>query len=1033
MNTPTPSRLPLSPMKSAGFIFALCMAVNPVSAQIAAWDFFGETSPATSSADVFSADLDSSPTMTRGTGAASSTGSNSFRTTGFQNNGIATTNTDWFQITLSAVPGKTLSLSTINARFAGTSSFAVSPGVSHQFSYSLDGTNFTLIGSPSVTIGSPATLPEISLAAIPALQNVPDGTTVHLRYYASGQTATGGWGFNSPAAGQYGLAIGGTVGTGGPDTTPPEVATLSPTNGATGVALTPTLTVTFNENIAAGTGLISLFDSSNPGTPVQTFEVGTPAVTLGTNSATFTPSSPLTNGATYHVTIASGAIVDTASPANPFGGISDSTTWSFTTIGPDLTGPVVVTLAPADNLVLETTPAEMSVTFDELIAPGTGVITLRKASDNSVVESFNVASDVTIFNQQLLFYPTVTLTPGEAYYIQIPAGAVVDTAPAANAFGGITDTTSWSFSMRPVPALTLSGPYTQDFSGFASPTNLLAAATLLPEGWRVTGLDVTYDGAWGTGTTGGFRGGANLLGYQHTSSTDVLVKSLTLLNDTGAPITALTISYTGRAALLANTRIPIYTVDLDGNEVTALAYSTASGDGVVRSAAVTGLNIPVGATFKISWTSDRGQSSGSSRQIGISNVSVAAGAALFPPSLGAISADFSTLTPTSVSVSSDVTGDGGSAITARGIIYSVASVNPTPELAGTGVTQVPDAAPATGGTTTPLTGLTPGTEYAIRAYATNGEGTSYSSVLPLFTLPTPPSLVTNYSQGFDNFSGSILTGTLPAGWSVVSSGGVNGFAGTWGPSTSSGGLLGNVDTPNGVLGYQHVGTSGLATVTLTLTNGTGATIDELYLSYVGRVARPTESREPAWTVSLNGNVIPELAYSTAGGVDETKTHVVTGLSIAPGATITLTWVSDGNVGTAGSRRQIGIADVYVGLDAPPPGGYAAWVTANGITGGAEDDDDKDGVSNLIEYALGLTNGTADSLASAFDGSTLTFTAGAEAVAAGDLTYSIETSPDLAGPAVWTPVVTGLDPNDTISYTLPAGVRLFARLRVLQNN
>ncbi len=182
-----------------------------VSAQIAAWDFTGDNTVATSAADVFNANLGSSNLITRGAGAVASAGANSFRTAGFQNNGISTSNTDYFQVTLGAATGYTTSLSTIDAKFNGTSTFAASPGVTHQFAYSLDGTTFTLIGSPQVTVGSTTPLTQINVSGITALQNVAAGTTITLRYYASGQTATGGWGFASASAGVYGLAIGGTV------------------------------------------------------------------------------------------------------------------------------------------------------------------------------------------------------------------------------------------------------------------------------------------------------------------------------------------------------------------------------------------------------------------------------------------------------------------------------------------------------------------------------------------------------------------------------------------------------------------------------------------------------------------------------------------------------------------------------------------------------------------------------------------------------------------------------------------------------
>jgi hypothetical protein len=155
--------------------------------------------------------MDASNSMTRGSGATSSSAGNSFRTTGFQNNGISTSNTDYFQITLSANSG-TMSLSSISAKLAGTATFAASPGVSSQFAYSLDGSTFTLINAPVVTIGSPATL-SVDLSGVADLQFVAASVTVTIRYYASGQTTTGGWGFNSPSASSTddGLSIFGSI------------------------------------------------------------------------------------------------------------------------------------------------------------------------------------------------------------------------------------------------------------------------------------------------------------------------------------------------------------------------------------------------------------------------------------------------------------------------------------------------------------------------------------------------------------------------------------------------------------------------------------------------------------------------------------------------------------------------------------------------------------------------------------------------------------------------------------------------------
>ena len=180
--------------------------------QIAAWDFYGQSLPATFAATTYHPHLVSSAgtsDITRGPGAPASSGVHSFRTTGFQNNGISTANTDYFQITLQPSPGYKLSLTSIDARFNGTSTFYASPGVTSQFAYSLDGVNFFLIGSPSPSTS--LTMPQVILSDIPDLQNVLSPSVVTIRYYASGQTTTGGWGFYSASAGTNGLAIGGEV------------------------------------------------------------------------------------------------------------------------------------------------------------------------------------------------------------------------------------------------------------------------------------------------------------------------------------------------------------------------------------------------------------------------------------------------------------------------------------------------------------------------------------------------------------------------------------------------------------------------------------------------------------------------------------------------------------------------------------------------------------------------------------------------------------------------------------------------------
>jgi hypothetical protein len=191
-------------------LILFCFTVIAGSGQIAAWDFTGLGNYSTFSAKTFDPKLESTggyKDITRGAGASLSTAGNSFRTQEFKNDGIDLANTDYFQIILSPVAGYEISLSTLDANFAGTPSFYASPGVISQFAYSLDGANFNLIGSP--IISTSLTMPQIDLSDIAALQDVTGNITI--RYYASGQTTTGGWGFFSSSSGINGLAIGGYV------------------------------------------------------------------------------------------------------------------------------------------------------------------------------------------------------------------------------------------------------------------------------------------------------------------------------------------------------------------------------------------------------------------------------------------------------------------------------------------------------------------------------------------------------------------------------------------------------------------------------------------------------------------------------------------------------------------------------------------------------------------------------------------------------------------------------------------------------
>jgi len=113
----------------------------------------------------------------------------------------------------------------------------------------------------------------------------------------------------------------------------------------------------------------------------------------------------------------------------------------------------------------------------------------------------------------------------------------------------------------------------------------------------------------------------------------------------------------------------------------------------------------------------------------------------------------SDITLISATAGGNVTSDGGASVTARGVCWSTVQ-NPTTADSKT------SNGTGTGSFTCSLTGLTPGTQYYIRAYATNEAGTAYGNqqsfttiAVQLATLTT--TTVTSYTESTAISGGNI--------------------------------------------------------------------------------------------------------------------------------------------------------------------------------------------------------------------------------------------------------------------------------------
>ena len=110
------------------------------------------------------------------------------------------------------------------------------------------------------------------------------------------------------------------------------------------------------------------------------------------------------------------------------------------------TVPSLSSSSPADDETNVLTDINIVLNFSEIIKLNTGNITLKKTSDDSVVEIFDInGANVSLSsNTQITIDPTDFLEKNTDYYVLIDATAIVDLS--RNNYGGISNKTTYNFS-----------------------------------------------------------------------------------------------------------------------------------------------------------------------------------------------------------------------------------------------------------------------------------------------------------------------------------------------------------------------------------------------------------------------------------------------------------------------------------------------------------------------------------------------------------------------------------------------------------
>jgi gliding motility-associated-like protein len=272
------------------------------------------------------------------------------------------------------------------------------------------------------------------------------------------------------------------------------------------------------------------------------------------------------------------------------------------------------------------------------------------------------------------------------------------------------------------------------------------------------------------------------------TSTTLRVWGVKLTNNTAATMAAIGIGFDAERYYSAGTGadfvVQYSTTGAIDDAVTSTAWTniaTITTPATGLNYALSGLNLAVGGTVSIRWISAYGGSSSNVALWATDNFTASWGL----PAVTTVSA--AQTGKTTATANGNITSTGGFAsLAASGVCYSSTVLIPT--IADSKTT---DGILTAGAYTSSITGLTAGTLYHVRAYATNAVGTTYGAVIDITTAaPTLPVLTTTAATAVTPISALSGGNITDDGGRAVTARGV-----CW--STSTAPTIANSTSPTG--------------------------------------------------------------------------------------------------------------------------------------------------------------------------------------------------------------------------------------------
>ena len=250
------------------------------------------------------------------------------------------------------------------------------------------------------------------------------------------------------------LAAGGNVQL---DNTAPVLQSLSPTNGATGVAVGDNLVMTFDDTIVTNAGDVVISNVTDSTTVVITVPGTDPdgTVLASGNALTINPAVNLDPSDDYAILVDASVAQNGAGDNIP--GITDDTAWRFTTGVPDVIDPTLSSVSPTNNTPVVPVADALVATFSENVTlVNGGTITVSNLTDGTATTMTIPDAQLSVAGADLTINLSSDLEYGDLFAVTISADAMDDSA--ANSYAGILDTTTWRFTTDTPPVISSLSP-----------------------------------------------------------------------------------------------------------------------------------------------------------------------------------------------------------------------------------------------------------------------------------------------------------------------------------------------------------------------------------------------------------------------------------------------------------------------------------------------------------------------------------------------------------------------------------------------